>query len=91
MRMDTKVCSNWNARKRCTDLTTLEKLVSSKLKKLTPSRACRNAKHLQAFLERGQSAQPVSERMDLNELQPAPLDHQMEQVHLEHDGNVCSS
>ena len=85
---DTKVCSNWNARKRCTDLTTSGKLVSSKPKKLTPSRARRNARPLQAFLERKQSAQPVSERMDLNELQPAPLDHQTEQAHLEFDGNV---
>ena len=87
---DTKVCSNWNARKRCPDLTTSGKLVSSKPKKLTPSRARRNARRLQAFLERKQSAaQPVSERMDPNELQPAPLDHQTEQAHQELlDGNI---
>ena len=85
---DTKVCSNWNTRKRCTDLTTSGKLVSSKPKKLTPSHARRNARRLQAFLERKQSAQPVSERMDQNELQPAPLEHQTEQAHLEFDGNI---
>ena len=64
-------------------------MVSSKPKKLTASRARRNARRLQAFLERKQSAQPVSERMDPNELQPAPLDHQTEQAHLElFDGNI---
>ena len=69
-------------------MTTSGKLVSSKPKKLTPSHARRNARRLQAFLERKQSAQPVSEWMDQNELQPAPLEHQTEQAHLEFDGNV---
>ena len=68
-------------------MTTSGKLVSSKPKKLTPSRAHRNARHLQAFLERKQSAQPVGE-MDQNELQSAPLVHQTEQAHLESDGNI---